>query len=58
MKDAKQKMKEFIAAKETPGISGVVDDPDFIVKEYLMSPEDPCPCGGSKKLKDCHLPKA
>lgn len=54
MEEQKQKMEEFIAAKDSAGKSGVMDDPDFIVKEYFMSPNDLCPCGSGKNLGECH----
>ena len=53
----KKKFEEFISAKETPGNPRVMDDPEFIVKEYFMSPDDLCPCGSGKKLGECHAKK-
>jgi hypothetical protein len=54
MDEQKKKFEEFIAAKEIPGNPGVMDDPDFIVKEFFMSPDDLCPCGSGKTLGECH----
>jgi hypothetical protein len=55
MEEQKIKMETFINAKAAnKSEGGVVDDPDFIVKETFMSPDDLCPCGSGKKLIDCH----
>jgi hypothetical protein len=54
MDEQKKKFEEFIAAKEVPGKTGVMDDPEFIVKEYFLNPDDLCPCGSGKKLGECH----
>lgn len=54
MDEQKKKIEEFIAAKDATGKPGVMDDPEFVVKEYFLSPDDLCPCGSGKKLGECH----
>lgn len=59
-KSQEELKKEFDAVLEAAekGEQGAFDgEPDFVTKEFFMSPEDQCPCGSGKKLKDCHLLK-
>lgn len=58
-KDYKEKMDEFIAAKETTANSSkeANEEVNFIVREHNMKLTDLCFCGSGKMFKDCHLPK-
>jgi len=55
LKRKEAEMEEIIALSKS-GKEGKFDgEADFAVKEFLMSPDDPCPCKSGKAFKDCHL---
>lgn len=54
IEEQKKKIDEFIAASDTPGMQDAIDNPDFVVKKYFITLNDPCPCGSGKKFAECH----
>lgn len=49
-----RKMKAMVEeAKAADPEPGQLDDPRYIVREWVSGPDDPCPCGSAKKLRDC-----
>lgn len=53
----KARFEEILSLHKSGKSGNFTGEPDFVIKETFMSPDDPCVCGSGLKLKDCHLKK-
>jgi len=47
----------ILKASEEGKEGAFAGEPTFVTKTFYMRPDDPCPCGSGKPLKDCHAQK-
>lgn len=52
---AKEHMDKILKTVEEGNVGNFEGEPDFIVRQRYVDPNDPCSCGSGKLLKDCHL---
>lgn len=54
---ARKRFDEILEMVENGEEGNFEGEPDFVVKQRLMSIDAPCPCGSGKTLGECHMKK-